>query len=44
MQFMITAYDGKDDAAMERRLEARPAHIDGAAQLKQAGNIIAGGV
>jgi hypothetical protein len=43
MQFMITAYDGKDDQALERRLQARPAHIDSAAELKQAGNIIAGG-
>ena len=43
MQFMITAYDGKDDAAMDRRMEARPAHIAGAAELKQVGKIIAGG-
>jgi len=43
MQFMITAYDGKDDQALERRMAARPAHIDDAAALNKAGNIIAGG-
>lgn len=43
MQFMITAYDGKDAGALDRRLSVRDAHIDGAKQLKEAGNLIAGG-
>lgn len=43
MQFMITAYDGKDDGALDRRLSVRDAHIEGAKQLKEAGNLIAGG-
>lgn len=43
MQFMITAYDGKDKEAMNRRIAARPSHIDGATKLKESGNIIAGG-
>ncbi len=43
MQFMITAYDGKDEDALNRRMSVREAHIDGANQLKEAGNLIAGG-
>lgn len=43
MQFLITAYDGKDDEAQARRAAARPAHIDGAKSLKDAGNILIGG-
>lgn len=43
MQFMITAYDGTDDEALDRRMAARPAHIDSAAELKQSGKLIAGG-
>lgn len=27
MQFQITAYDGTDDGALERRMAARPAHL-----------------
>lgn len=43
MQFMVTAYDGKDDGALDRRLSVRDAHIEGAQQLKEAGHLIAGG-
>ena len=43
MQFMIIAYDGKDEEAMNRRMAARPAHIDGAGLLKESGKLIAGG-
>ena len=43
MQFMITAYDGKDEGAQDRRMSVREAHINGANQLKQAGHLIAGG-
>lgn len=43
MQFMVTAYDGKDDGALDRRMSVREAHINGANQLKQAGHLIAGG-
>jgi uncharacterized protein len=28
MEFLVIAYDGKDDRATERRLAARPAHLD----------------
>jgi len=43
MQFMVTAYDGKDDGALDRRMSVREAHIAGANQLKEAGHLIAGG-
>ena len=43
MQFLITAYDGKDDGALDRRMSVREAHINGANQLKEAGHLIAGG-
>lgn len=28
MEFLILAYDGTDDGAIERRLAARPAHLE----------------
>jgi uncharacterized protein YciI len=43
MQFLVTAYDGKDDGALNRRMSVREAHINGANQLKEAGHLIAGG-
>ena len=43
MQFLVVAYDGKDDEAADRRTAARPAHLDGAQLLKESGNIIVGG-
>ena len=43
MQYQITAFDGTDEQANERRMSARPAHLKEAAVLKNAGNIIAGG-
>ncbi len=43
MQFMVTAYDGTDADAPDRRKAVRPAHLDGMRKYKAAGNIIAGG-
>ena len=43
MQFLVTAYDGKDDGALDRRMSVREAHINGANELKEAGHLIAGG-
>ena len=43
MQFMVTAYDGKDHGALDRRISMREEHIIGANQLKEAGHLIAGG-
>lgn len=43
MQFMVIAYDGTDEDALDRRMAARPSHIAEAAELKNSGNIIVGG-
>ena len=43
MQFLVTAYDGTDEQAQERRAAARPAHIDAAQVLKDGGNLLIGG-
>ncbi|MGA1072747.1 MAG: YciI family protein [Pseudohongiellaceae bacterium] len=43
MQFMIVAYDGTDEGALNRRLAVRDSHIAGAIELKYKGNLIAGG-
>ena len=43
MQFMIVAYDGTDEGALNRRLAVRDLHIAGAIELKNKGNLIAGG-
>ncbi len=43
MQFLITAYDGKDEAAPDRRAAARPAHIEGAKKSLENGHILIGG-
>lgn len=38
MQFLIIGRDGTDDKAMERRMKARPAHIEMGEKLFKAGN------
>lgn len=43
MEFLVVAYDGKDAGAKERRLNARPAHLDGVQVLKANGAFINGG-
>ena len=42
MQFLVVAYDGKDEDAKARRAAARPSHLAEAQELKEAGNIIVG--
>lgn len=42
-QFLLIARDGRDEHALERRMAARPAHFERAAQLKMSGNFILGG-
>lgn len=41
MQFIVHAYDYAD--ALERRLAARPAHLEGVRSLKKRGEFILGG-
>ena len=43
MQFLITAYDGEDEAAASRRAAARPAHLEGARELLAGGHLLIGG-
>ena len=40
---MLVAYDGTDEGALNRRLAVRDSHIAGAIELKNKGNLIAGG-
>lgn len=42
-QYIITAYDYTDADALDRRMAARPYHLDGVRELKATGNYIAGG-
>ncbi len=43
MEYLVTAYDGKDAGAKERRLNARQAHLDNARLMKENGSFISGG-
>ena len=42
-QYLLYAWDGTDDQALERRMNARPAHFEGARKLKANGNFIFAG-
>jgi uncharacterized protein YciI len=42
-QYLITAYDYTDTGALQRRMNVRPFHLDGAKKLKENGNFIIGG-
>ena len=42
MQYVITAYDGTDPDAIDRRLDAREAHIRLCDELKAKGHILFG--
>ncbi len=42
-QYLITAYDGTDENALERRMTVRPFHLEGVKKLKENGNFIIGG-
>lgn len=42
MQFLVTAYDGKDDKAQERRMAARPEHLKLAEQMRDDGTVLYG--
>lgn len=43
LQFVIIAKDGTDPEAPERRMSARPGHLDGARTLKENNQYITGG-
>jgi uncharacterized protein YciI len=42
-QFLIHAYDHTDTQALDRRMAARPAHLDLVKKLKETGNFVLGG-
>jgi uncharacterized protein YciI len=42
-QYLVTGYDYTDDGALQRRMDVRPHHLDGARALKESGNYIEGG-
>lgn len=43
MQFLLTAYDGDDSEAFERRMKARPAHLERMSSLRKNGGFHFGG-
>jgi uncharacterized protein len=43
MQFLLTAFDGTDPGALERRMNARPEHLNKIAVLKKRGEFLLGG-
>ncbi len=43
MQFVVIAYDGTDAGAPDRRLAARPAHLETARRMKAEGTLLTGG-
>ena len=43
MQFLIIAYDGTDEGALDRRMAAREPHLVGARAMKANGSMIVGG-
>lgn len=45
MQFLVTAYDGKDEGALERRMSIRPQHLENMTKVKEKGRVLcAGGI
>jgi len=42
-QYIVYAWDGNDEQALERRMKARPAHFDNSRRIKANGNFIVGG-
>lgn len=42
-QYLITGHDYTDAGALERRMNVRPHHLDGAKELKEKGNYVLGG-
>lgn len=41
-QYVITAYDGTDEGAMERRMKVRQAHMDLISQMRKEGKVLCG--
>lgn len=45
MNFLIVAYDGKDEGALERRMRVRPDHFANVMKIREKGHVhCAGGI
>jgi hypothetical protein len=42
-QYLITAYDGTHENALDNRMNVRPYHLEGIKKMKETGNFILGG-
>lgn len=42
-QYLVTGYDYTATDALQRRMNVRPHHLDGAKELKENGNYVVGG-
>lgn len=40
MQFTVIAYDGADEGGLDRRMKARPAHLQLLEEMKQQGKVL----
>ena len=43
MQFLLTAYDGTDDQALERRMKVRSEHLEKVDKMTKEGELLCGG-
>lgn len=43
LEYLITALDGTDEGALDRRLAVRDAHLVGAQRLAERGELVSGG-
>jgi uncharacterized protein YciI len=43
MQYLLIAYDGTDEGALERRMKVRQNHLNNVAVLKKTGEFLFGG-
>jgi uncharacterized protein len=43
MAYILTAFDGTDPGALERRMKTRPDHLEKITHVKKAGNYLFGG-
>jgi uncharacterized protein len=42
-QYLITAFDGTNENALDHRMNIRPYHLEGVKKMKESGNFIIGG-
>lgn len=42
-QYVVIAYDGTDSAALDRRMAARPAHLENIKPMVEKGELVIGG-